>query len=292
MIKLFKIFETRTAGLSEDEFIKLLNENCKDFINNPVLLQRSKINNDGDFSFIDPTISIRKPFIDMNDGVYSEHNTLLMDNLPSWRFFPKRSQSIIGVTNEDGRTLFGKYRYLIIPYDDAKFGIAPSIDLWSCNTYTTPSKIDKISFDNRLSKTLSNNNLPHTISDDSFTKMMSDMEILYNKWLEDGKNWVWIRGNSIEAIFKYIKSKNISVLQGFDEVLSPEKFEGTHLDKLTGYHVVDYKKLSEITIGDNCNYEFWTDSKCLLYLMPDTGNWHQARDDIRYAFKKFCEDYL
>lgn len=50
MIKLFKLFETRTAGLSEEEFRELLKTNCKEYINNPKLLQRNKSRNDGGWS--------------------------------------------------------------------------------------------------------------------------------------------------------------------------------------------------------------------------------------------------
>lgn len=84
MIKMFKLFETRSADLSEVEFKKLLFENCKDFINNPKLLQRNKIRNDGDFSFINPSVNTRVALKDLDAGVFSEHNSLLMDNLPSW----------------------------------------------------------------------------------------------------------------------------------------------------------------------------------------------------------------
>lgn len=38
--KYFKLFEsTRTVELGHDEFIKILKENCKEFLNNPFLIQ-------------------------------------------------------------------------------------------------------------------------------------------------------------------------------------------------------------------------------------------------------------
>ena len=41
-IKLFKLFEGRSFELTEQDFIDLLNKNCKDFIKNPTILQRIK----------------------------------------------------------------------------------------------------------------------------------------------------------------------------------------------------------------------------------------------------------
>ena len=40
--KYFKLFESRSSNLSEEEFFKLLKENCQDFIKNPKPLQRVK----------------------------------------------------------------------------------------------------------------------------------------------------------------------------------------------------------------------------------------------------------
>ena len=42
IIKYFKLFETRTTELSDSEFRDILKTNCKEFINNPMLLQRTK----------------------------------------------------------------------------------------------------------------------------------------------------------------------------------------------------------------------------------------------------------
>ena len=92
--QLFKMFESRTSELSEAEFRKILHEKCKDFVKAPKLLQRSKTSEGPIFSYINPKIYTREPMnSDLIVGVSSRHHTLLMDNLPSWSKFPKRSVS-------------------------------------------------------------------------------------------------------------------------------------------------------------------------------------------------------
>ena len=59
--KYFKLFEsTRTTELEVDEFKRIINENCKDFIKSPYLIQRYKSYYDGlNYAYIDPKKHIR-----------------------------------------------------------------------------------------------------------------------------------------------------------------------------------------------------------------------------------------
>lgn len=274
MIKLFKLFETRTSGLDEQEFRKLLHENCRDFINNPKLLQRNKSRNDGDFSYINPIVNLRTSYKDMDDGVYSDHNTLLMDNLPSWSKFPKRSESLIGLTNADNRSVFGKFKYLVIPYDNAEFGVAPSMDLWGCKTK------ENLCFNSEMSSAFVNKK----ISDQSFDLMISDIKSVYENWLKSDRVYV-----PLERMFNYIKDNNLRIIDGLDRMLSPKNFSGTDLDELDSFKVMNYNMLSNIDDGD---YEFWTDSKCLLFRLQET-NVHElpVKDNIEYEYQKFLKEY-
>lgn len=272
MIKLFKLFETRTAGLSEEEFRELLQKNCRDYIDNPKLLQRNKSRNDGDYSYINPSVNTRTSLIS-DDGVSGNHHTLLMDNLPSWKRFPKRSKSIIGLTNVFNRNVFGNVNYLVIPYDNANFGVAPSMDLWSCKTRVIYSSY--ISFNEELSYAFVSNG----ISDSSYEQMISDLEELYEKWLKNKTGF-------LSSIFEYINQNNLSIVEGLDKILLPENFKGTDLDDLEGFNVMNYNMLANI--DEDGEYEFWTDSKCLLYLVGT----NMKKDDIRISFEKFKSEYL
>lgn len=55
--------------------------------------------------------------------------TLLIDNLPSWKSYPKRSQSLICSTSEDTSGMFGS-NYFVLPVNDTKIGICAADDIW------------------------------------------------------------------------------------------------------------------------------------------------------------------
>lgn len=57
--------------------------------------------------------------------------TLLMDNLPSWEGWPKRSRSIICASDERVAKLYSYGRvYHVIPYDNTKIGVCSEDDVW------------------------------------------------------------------------------------------------------------------------------------------------------------------
>jgi hypothetical protein len=291
--QLFKMFESRTSELSEEEFRKILHEKCKDFVKSPKLLQRSKTSEGSDFSYINPKAYNRAPLKKTDrftDGVESRHHTLLMDNLPSWSRFPKRSQSVIGLTSADQRIIFGSHRYLIIPFDGEKFGVAPSADLWACQVHITdgrPLMEDlTLSFNDKFSEIM----VVNKISDSSYSEMMSDLQNQYDEWLKD--SFSALKSVSSEALkinklFKKFKEKGVKrVEDGFSYFFSPERFRGTDLDDLEGFHVMDWSYLSNL---DNWHsYEFWTDSECLVYYIGKTENpsW------IEEAYNSFISDFI
>lgn len=55
--------------------------------------------------------------------------TLLIDNLPSWKGWPKRSRGIVCSTKERYASNYG-HTFYAIPYDNAKIGICSSYDIW------------------------------------------------------------------------------------------------------------------------------------------------------------------
>lgn len=55
--------------------------------------------------------------------------TVLLDNLPAYKDFPKRSKSFVASTNKFKANFYGD-ACAIIPYDDAKIGIVGENDMW------------------------------------------------------------------------------------------------------------------------------------------------------------------
>ena len=67
-IQYFKLFESRTAELSEKEFLNLVKTKCRDFIKTPKYLQRIKSSHNGEYSYINPKQSHRNPLMKDGDG--------------------------------------------------------------------------------------------------------------------------------------------------------------------------------------------------------------------------------
>jgi hypothetical protein len=297
------MFESRTSELTEEEFRKILHTKCKDFVKSPKLLQRSKTSESSEFSYINPKSFDRSPLKKSDkftDGVESRHHTLLMDNLPSWKDFPKRSQSVIGLTSEDPRVIFGFHRYLIIPFDGARFGVAPSSDLWGCKVNITdyrPLTTDPtFSFNDFFSEMM----VMNKVSDNSYSEMMSDLQELYKEFksllvyprpdssgihIADTKSTDWII-HLIPLFKKFHHSKFESVEEGFNHFFAPNRFKGTDLDEQEGFQVMDWKYLS--SLGNYETYEFWTDSECLLWYIGKT----EKGSDIEEAYQSFISDFI
>ena len=277
-IQYFKLFESRTAQLSENEFINLAKTKCKDFLASPKYLQRIKGSYNGDYSYINPKLSHRNPLMkdEGSGGVFSSHHTLLMDNLPSWNGFPKRTQSIIGSTNFGFDPSFGDHYYCIIPYDGANFGVAPDADLW--NSYceiilnTADTQPYMYQFDDYFSESF----LQARISDDTFDDMMSDLQNLFNDYVSDKKPQI---AKYIIRIFDKMKEDNIKdVKVAFNEYFSPDKFKPKPGRIVSPFLIMNYSEISSIPEKDsNGNLmkngkEFWTDSECLIVYLGNVSS--------------------
>jgi hypothetical protein len=271
-IQYFKLFESRTARLSDEEFINLAKTKCKDFLANPKYLQRIKASYDGEYSYINPKLSHRNPL--MKDegagGVFSSHHTLLMDNLPSWNGFPKRTQSVIGSANLGFDPSFGDHYYCIIPYDGANFALAPDCDLW--NSFCEISN-NEYKFDDFFSESF----LQAEISDSSYDNMMNDIQELYNQYLSEKELKI---SRYVIRILNTMKEDNVKdVRLAFNEYFSPEKFRGLGPKNVDskGFVKMKYSEISEIqekdSNGNLISYgkEFWTDSECLIVYLGDVS---------------------
>ncbi|VVC05892.1 Uncharacterised protein [uncultured archaeon] len=76
-----------------------------------------------DFYITDPQ---RKARISTNT---SNYYTMIMDHLPEWNSYPKRSRSLICSTSIQRAQGYGIV-YLVLPVDGAKFGVCPGTDIW------------------------------------------------------------------------------------------------------------------------------------------------------------------
>jgi len=120
--------EGRTKPIEHDDAVKLVTKNCRKNFHtlyidkNPIYrglpdnFNTAMIDSDGDWY----------PRKSRNTKNYM---TLLMDNLPSWKKYPKRSKSIICSTSRSKAQGYG-HNYHVIPYDNTNIGICSRSDVW------------------------------------------------------------------------------------------------------------------------------------------------------------------
>ena len=289
IIKYFKLFESRSSELSESEFLNILNENCKNFKSDPFPITRSKREPGHKFSYINPKEHAREPLkyqsasdvLDANgqvvehiEGVHSNHVQVIIDELPSWSEFPKRRNSIIGSSGFYTRTLFGKQKFFVIPFDGAKFGVSPGRDLW------IPSMKDtyNITLNDRFTYILKHNE----ISDENIDIMLKDIEAYYRAYLK-GK----VKSGPYNPLYTFIrlavqnKIDPKDIKDFFNIKFSPTNFT----NQGQTYQVMDIDQVRDLCKKtDSLSKEIWTDSECLIVYVDD-----KLMSDLRKKFNELKE---
>jgi len=231
--------EGRSKPLEMDEFYKLLNSGdysdiLKNINNQKCLLFRGTLS-DEPVAYIDPTKG--KPRKSRNT---TNEYTLLIDNLPEWKKFPKRSKSLICTTNPNDTENYGSTK-LILPKNGAKLGICSSDDFW-----------------------------------DSFHIIQKELNVAdmftFNIQLRD------IIGQGMDGNWKTLKNA-IDKWDVTDLPFIPDEWQDVIQDNGTLMKALKYlldPKLNKFqikSIGDVLPQytEVWTDSPCLvLYTEPDS----------------------
>lgn len=274
LTKYFKLFESRTSELSEEEFFKIMKENCTDFINNPKYLQRIKNKFERTYAYIDPKMHNRIEGIDRN---MAKNLLFLLDNLPAWKDYPKRNKSIIATSGDKkSNGIYGSDYYIIIPFDGAKFGVVPGDDLWGCRFKVGENK--GVCFG-----TLQSSMDDNKVLNSNYDIMMEDIQRLYDNYEGNDMllmNWSKVLGQ----FFDYIKSLGYeSVKQAFSDLLTP--------DKLYGFDRPEHFRISNYTELKNDDSEVWTDSKCLVYYLGHLSerNWEDQGTSSQELFNTFLE---
>lgn len=120
----------RTRTITEDEAMNKLETNHRvaavSFQDRDKRIYRGLSKSHGEFAFVQPSQYNRKSANTLN--AY----TLLLDNLPEWKQYPKRSKSIIATTEYSRATDYGYGGsvYCVFPENNSKIGVCPSRDIW------------------------------------------------------------------------------------------------------------------------------------------------------------------
>jgi hypothetical protein len=171
--------------------------------------------------------------------VGSNYYTLMIDNLPSWKDYPKRSQSIICTTSYPKAKGYGNV-YIIFPKDNAKIGVCIDDDIFMSFVNLRKNHYYMSEWSEKLQS------LDHEVSNGLSDKSWSTMKNFFKK-IDDFKNKDYAEQFLKDYGFDYLmKGKSIEV---FNKMMSPKK------------NKFQLKKGSDIIPSDR---EIWTDSESVL----------------------------
>jgi hypothetical protein len=104
-----------------------IRKDCSDAIaaakTNHIIYKGMTLNDTGEIWLTNPALRERKSRNTKN------YYTLMFDNLPSWRDYPKRSRSLICSSNKRVAGNYGDI-YVILPFNGAKIAVCPANDIW------------------------------------------------------------------------------------------------------------------------------------------------------------------
>ncbi len=214
--------EGRSKKISEEAFRKKLPKHS-DALENPIY-RAIKSSNDK-YAFVRPNQFER-------ESAYAEYNfyTLLLDNLLSWKNYPKRSKSV--VCGSDLDMISSRYggRYIVLPKNGSKIGVCPNYDIWFSFHELYIRHIENLDDFNDVLHMIWDNDIPKTYQE------MVKQEI--------------IKTGNIENHFSdYDDSENF-VADYLNKILDPDD---------NGFEIIK----SGQSMNDGC--EVWTEGDCLLY---------------------------
>ena len=143
----------------------------------------------------------------------SNYYTVILDNTPSRKYFPKRSKSLICTTSKDTASYYSGVVTCLIPFDDAKVGMVNQEDMWDT----------KITFVHQFNtKFTSIENLNHFFKklrlDEDWSSFVDFSEKLKHGDEEAVKNLKYVVERS-PAIFGGSILGNISDSEKIDEII-------------------------------------------------------------------------
>lgn len=252
-------FQKATVVMNEDESVDFVINHCSEWLKYPVGIERGIDNYLQHYFYSEPIERYSRD----NANFY----TLIIDNAPSWRGYPKRSKSFICSIH---LAHLGEYTYLVIPEDGSKWGVAPCDDIFQA---FTELPLDA----NDFFDTLDN------IAYDYGIELYDTDYKLFKKGIEELQKEISISGfDPPETTFKERRQNELRELLSSNNIwlklmkLMNPKRNGFELMDLKGLYTNRMKKLknSSAIVTKNSdkvlpgrdfeNNEIWTDSPCVF----------------------------
>ena len=238
-LKQFLLQEGRSKEISEEEAIDLIKKNCQQSLKGTPIYRGIRTT-DLYFS-IDPKSG--KPRKSANTRNYY---TLINDNSPEWKPYPKRSRSIICSTDADGVGGYGN-PYAVFPYDGAKIGVCPKRDYWVSFLKTLGEYTSLDEFNNILYKLINTKANIYGFNDSSYKNIVDSFKT-FDMFMKDSPKLLESIKNDY-VMFKDYDPEKITFLEYVQKLLSPKP------------NVFKLKKSGDKLPKER---EVWTDSKSVL----------------------------
>jgi len=238
--KQFLLTEGRSKSISKEKAFDIITNKCSQVLESykigKVIYRGLRFQNKQYLS-VNPSNFERKSANTLN------YYTLLVDNSPYWKDYPKRSKSIICTTNKFTANDYGSV-YVVFPYNNAKIGICPANDFW--DSFLIGLQIGLESFNDILQGLLEELNID--IEDSSFANIKNAFK-QFDKLYQNNPDIIKEYNDPrLNRIFEDYKGEGL--LNYFNKQMNPKK---------------NYFMLQNIGKPIKCNdCEVWTDSKCVL----------------------------
>jgi hypothetical protein len=228
------------------EVIDLIKKICKQALEKykkDIIIFRGLMK-DNYFLYVDPKAG--RPRISANTRNYY---TLMNDNSPYWKGYPKRSESLICTTSSSTSEVYGN-TYIVLPYDNAKIGVCYEDDYWG----SFPNLSELVDgyynlnmFNRELESLFKQVDIP--LYDDSYKKLQHSFglfDLTFNHDLDSIESLIYEDG------FRILKGyeKVWDLMKHFNILLAPEP------NKFDLYKINNFRRYT--------NREVWTDSKSIL----------------------------
>lgn len=181
--------------------------------------------------------------------------TLLLDNLPSWSNFPKRSESLICTTDKDEAEVRSGGTYLVFPFNNAKIAECPEDDIW--NSFDDPLGDNSVdTFNQEILWAFESNGIDIDKAEKDFETFI---EAIRKSMFDFNKNDIPLLRNIIGV------TNEKEIINYFDKHLNPKDNE---------FNLISPgKKLRK-------NVECWTDSESILVNVNDLDNPESLLDNL------------
>lgn len=245
----------RGKTITREEAVDTIKTKCKkalaEYQKTGKTLYRGAKNNQ--YYVVDPKSSPRR-------SQYTEnYYTLILDNDPRWKKFPKRSEALICTTNRYKANSYGGTVNRVFAFDGANYGVAPNDDIWESFKETLPSGTmlgevnDFITFAGEYFDI----NIKNT---KTFQKFMgnidilaAEMEMFADKYQQDEID-AWDKNFEYYDLFQKWEYRGYPPFKKFIlDIFAPNK-----------NHFLATKDIGRVFTHGLANKEVWTDSKAVL----------------------------